>query len=419
MLTYKITIVDGKLQVPDEPTIPFIQGDGTGPDIWGAAVRVIDTAVAKAYNGSRKIRWKEVAAGKSSFEQKGSWLPEEALVAFKDYLVGIKGPLATPEGVDIRSLSVALRQDLDLYASVRPVRWFAGTPSPVKSPEQTKVVVFRENTEDIYAGIEFEEGTEDTEKFKEYLKKQFSPRFSRIRFPDTSGFSIKPVSKEGTQRLVRAAMKHAITYKHDSLTLVHQGNIMKHTEGAFRNWGYALLKEEFGGTETANGPGLLVTAETLKAKGYSNATRDITVNDIFADVFLQQVVRQPTAFSVIAAPNLNGNYIADTLAALTGSVDMAPGASINYETGHAIFEATNGTTPELAGQDKANPGAVILSGVMMLDYMGWQEASGLICSGLEKAISAKRVPYPLQQHMEGATLLKCSEFGDEIIKNMG
>lgn len=408
MSDQKITITNGKLNVPDNPTIPFIEGDGTGVDIWPASKFVFDAAVEKAYKGKRKINWKEVLAGEKAFNKTGSWMPDETLAAFKEYLVGIKGPLTTPVGGGIRSLNVALRQDLDLYACVRPVRWFKGVPSPVKEPHKTDMVIFRENTEDIYAGIEFQEGTEDNKKFLNYFKEAFPKQFKKIRFPETSGIGIKPVSKEGTERLVRAAIKFAIEQKKPNVTLVHKGNIMKFTEGGFRDWGYALAKNEFGAVEIDGGPWMEINHNGHK----------IVVKDSIADAFLQQILLRPDEYSVVATLNLNGDYISDALAAIVGGIGIAPGGNINYITGFAIFEATHGTAPKYAGQDKVNPGSVILSGVMMLEYMGWQEAADLIIKGLDGAISSKRVTYDFHRLMEGATLLKCSEFGQEVVKNM-
>ncbi|MBI3220378.1 MAG: NADP-dependent isocitrate dehydrogenase [Bacteroidetes bacterium] len=408
MSDQKITITNGKLNVPNNPTIPFIEGDGTGVDIWPASKFVFDAAVEKAYQGKRKINWKEVLAGEKAFNKTGSWMPEETLTAFKEYLVGIKGPLTTPVGGGIRSLNVALRQDLDLYACVRPVRWFKGVPSPVKEPQKTDMVIFRENTEDIYAGIEFQEGTEDNKKFLAYFKEAFPKQFKKIRFPETSGIGIKPVSKEGTERLVRAAIKFAIEQKKPNVTLVHKGNIMKFTEGGFRDWGYALAKNEFGAVEIDGGPWMEINHNGHK----------IVIKDSIADAFLQQILLRPDEYSVVATLNLNGDYISDALAAIVGGIGIAPGGNVNYITGFAIFEATHGTAPKYAGQDKVNPGSVILSGVMMLEYMGWQEAADLIIKGLDGAISSKRVTYDFHRQMEGATLLKCSEFGQEVVKNM-
>jgi isocitrate dehydrogenase len=405
MSEQKITIQNGVLQVPDMPTLPFIEGDGTGPDIWAASVKVFDAAVAKAYGGKKKIVWKEVLAGEKSFNQTGNWLPEETLAAFREYLVGIKGPLTTPVGGGIRSLNVALRQELDLYACLRPVRWFQGVPSPVKQPNLVDMVIFRENTEDIYAGIEFKEGSSEVEKFKQLFQEAFPQLYKKIRFPNTAGIGIKPVSKEGTERLVRSAIEYAVRTNKPSVTLVHKGNIMKFTEGGFRDWGYELAKREFGAVEIDGGPWCKLPNGTI-------------IKDSIADAFLQQILLRPAEYSVIATLNLNGDYISDALAAEVGGIGIAPGANINYMTGHAIFEATHGTAPKYAGQDKVNPGSVILSGAMMLEFMNWQEAADLIYKGLEAAIAAKRVTYDFERLMEGATLLKCSEFGDEIINRM-
>ncbi len=401
----KISIKDGILQVPDQPVIPFIEGDGTGADIWASSVRVLDAAVAKAYGGRRRINWREVLAGEKAFISKGDWLPQETLDVISEHLVAIKGPLTTPVGGGIRSLNVALRQILDLYACVRPVRWFQGVPSPVKEPNLVDMVIFRENTEDIYAGIEFQAGTADAQKFKEVFQAHFPDRFKKIRFPDTAGFGIKPVSQEGTDRLVRAAIQYALAKNLPTLTLVHKGNIMKFTEGGFRDWGYELAKREFGGVEFEGGPWVKLPNGTI-------------VKDVIADAFLQQILLRPSEYHVIATLNLNGDYVSDALAAQVGGIGIAPGANINYVTGHAIFEATHGTAPKYAGQDKVNPSSVILSGVMMFEYMGWNEAADLIIKGVEAAIGKKRVTYDFHRLMEGATLLKCSEFGDEIIANM-
>ena len=405
-----ITMTDKGLNVPDHPVIPFIEGDGTGRDIWRASVRVFDAAVEKAYSGQRKIQWKEVLAGEKAFEQTGNWLPEATLDAFRTYLVGIKGPLTTPVGGGIRSLNVALRQILDLYTCLRPVRWFEGVPSPVKRPELTDMVIFRENSEDIYAGVEFEAGTPECDEFKSLFAKHFPDLHGKIRFPRTSGFGIKPVSREGTDRLVRAAIRYAIDEGRDSVTLVHKGNIMKFTEGAFRDWGYALAKKEFGAVDLDGGPW-----QKIKTAG----GREIIVKDVIADAFLQQILTRPSEYSVVATMNLNGDYISDALAACVGGIGIAPGANINYDTGHAIFEATHGTAPKYADQDKVNPGSVILSGEMMFRFMGWNEAADLIIKGIEGAIAAKTVTYDFERQMEGATLVKCSGFGDEIIRHMG
>ncbi|MFZ6009319.1 MAG: NADP-dependent isocitrate dehydrogenase [Bacteroidota bacterium] len=408
MSDQKISISNGKLVVPENPTIPYIEGDGTGIDIWPASKKVFDAAVEKAYKGKRKITWKEVLAGEKSFNKTGDWLPEETLTIFKEYLVGIKGPLTTPVGGGIRSLNVALRQELDLYACVRPVRWFKGVPSPVKEPQKTDMVIFRENTEDIYAGIEFQEGSEDNKKFLQQFEASFPKAFKKIRFPKTSGIGIKPVSKEGSERLVRSAIEYAIAHKKPSVTLVHKGNIMKFTEGGFRDWGYALAKNEFGAKDLDGGPWQVIEKDGHK----------IVIKDAIADAFLQQILLRPDEYSIAATLNLNGDYISDALAAIVGGIGIAPGANINYKTGHAIFEATHGTAPKYAGQDKVNPGSVILSGVMMLEYMGWQEAADLVIKGLEAAISSKRVTYDFHRQMEGATLLKCSEFAQEVINRM-
>ena len=408
MSNQKITISNGKLTVPDAPIIPFIEGDGTGVDIWPASQLVFDKAVEKAYGGKRKIQWKEVLAGEKAFNKTGNWMPEETMTAFKEYLVGIKGPLTTPVGGGIRSLNVALRQDLDLYACVRPVRWFKGVPSPVKEPHKTDMVIFRENTEDIYAGIEFQEGSDDNKKFMNFFKESFPKQYKKIRFPESSGIGIKPVSREGTERLVRNALEFAIAHKKPSITLVHKGNIMKYTEGGFRDWGYELAKREFGAVDLDGGPWQVI----------NNNGHKLVIKDAIADAFLQQILLRPDEYSVVATLNLNGDYISDALAAIVGGIGIAPGGNINYNTGFAIFEATHGTAPKYAGQDKVNPGSVILSGAMMFEYMGWLEVANLIYKGLENAIAAKRVTYDFHRQMEGATLLKCSEFGREIVKHM-
>jgi isocitrate dehydrogenase len=421
MAEQKITIKNGKLNVPDQPTIPFIEGDGTGPDIWRASQLVFDAAVEKAYGGKKKLVWKEVLAGEKAFKQLNNWLPTETLDAFRDYLVGIKGPLTTPVGGGIRSLNVALRQELDLYACVRPVRYYDGVPSPVKHPELTNMVIFRENTEDIYAGIEYMNGTPQAQKMLEFLQDEMGVK--KIRFPDSSSFGIKPVSKEGTERLVRAAIKYALEHKLPSVTLVHKGNIMKFTEGAFKTWGYELAEKEFGSKvftwaqydKIVSKQGVAV-ADALQKQALEQGK--LLIKDSIADAFLQQILLRPAEYSVIATLNLNGDYISDALAAIVGGIGIAPGANINYLTGHAIFEATHGTAPKYANQDKVNPGSVILSGVMMLEYMGWKEAAALINKGLEAAIESKRVTYDFERQMEGATLLKTSEFGEEIVKNM-
>jgi len=401
----KISCQDHILTVPNHPVIPFIEGDGTGPDIWAASVRVFDAAVEKAYSGSRKISWLEVLAGEKAFKKTQNWLPQETLDIINSHLVAIKGPLTTPVGGGIRSLNVALRQQLDLYACVRPVRWFEGVPSPVKEPGKVDMTIFRENTEDIYAGIEFQAGTDDAEKFKKLISEHFPDRFKKIRFPDTAGFGIKPVSKEGTHRLVRAAIQYALDQNKKSVTLVHKGNIMKFTEGGFMDWGYELCANEFG-------------AELLDGGPWMKLPNGLIIKDVIADAFLQQILLRPEEYDVIATLNLNGDYISDALAAQVGGIGIAPGANINYVSGHAIFEATHGTAPKYANQDKVNPSSVILSGVMMFEYMGWKEAADLITKGLEKAIANKRVTYDFHRLMEGATLLKCSEFGNEIISSM-
>jgi isocitrate dehydrogenase len=418
----KITIGEnGQLNVPNNPIIPFIEGDGTGPDIWKASVRVVDAAVEKAYKGEKKIVWFEVLAGEKAFHQTGEWLPADTLTAFREYFVGIKGPLTTPVGGGIRSLNVALRQELDLFACVRPVRYFKGVPSPVKHPELVDMVIFRENSEDIYAGIEYAEGTEDVKKLINFLRDEMGVK--KIRFPETSGIGIKPVSKEGTERLVRAAIEYAIKHGRKSVTLVHKGNIMKFTEGAFKNWGYELAEREYGdkvftwaqydrikaaeGTEAAN-----------KAHSEAEAAGKIIVKDVIADAFLQQILTRPAEYDVIATLNLNGDYISDALAAQVGGIGIAPGANINYVTGHAVFEATHGTAPKYANLDKVNPGSVILSAVMMLEFMGWQEAADMIVKALEKTIEQKIVTYDFARLMEGATEVKTSEFANAIIKNL-
>jgi len=419
----KITIENGKLRVPDHPIIPFIEGDGTGRDIWRAAKRVLDAAVEKAYQGRRKIHWMEVYAGEKAFNRFGTWLPEETIAAFKEFLVGIKGPLTTPVGGGIRSLNVALRKALDLYVCQRPVRWFPGVPSPVKHPEYVDMVVFRENTEDIYAGIEFEHGTEENKRFLALLKEHFPEEYAKIRFPETSGIGIKPVSKEGTQRLVRAAIQWALDNNRRSVTLVHKGNIMKYTEGAFRNWGYEVAEQEFGDRVYTWAQWERTKAE--KGEAAANAEQEealqagkLLIKDVIADIVFQQTLTRPREFDVLATMNLNGDYLSDALAAQVGGIGIAPGGNINYTTGHAIFEATHGTAPKYADQDKVNPGSVILSGEMMFRYMGWHEAADLIIKGISGAIAAKTVTYDFHRLMEGATLLKCSEFGDAIIRHM-
>ena len=421
MAEQKITIKNGKLTVPDKPTIPFIEGDGIGPDIWRASKLVFDAAVEKAYGGKKQLMWREVLAGEKAYKATTNWLPTETLDAFRDYLVGIKGPLTTPVGGGIRSLNVALRQELDLYACVRPVRYYDGVPSPVKQPELTDMVIFRENTEDIYAGIEYMNGTPQAQKMLEFLQDEMGVK--KIRFPESSSFGIKPVSKEGTERLVRAAIKYALEHKKPSVTIVHKGNIMKFTEGAFKTWGYELAEKEFGAKvftwaqydKIVAKQGVQV-ADALQKQAVDQGK--LIIKDSIADAFLQQILLRPSEYSVVATLNLNGDYISDALAAIVGGIGIAPGANINYTTGHAIFEATHGTAPKYANQDKVNPGSVILSGVMMLEYLGWKEAAALINKGLEAAIASKRVTYDFERQMEGATLLKTSEFGQEIIKNM-
>jgi isocitrate dehydrogenase len=421
MAEQKITIKNGKLNVPDQPTIPYIEGDGTGPDIWRASQLVFDAAVEKAYGGKKKLVWKEVLAGEKAFKQLNNWLPTETLDAFRDYLVGIKGPLTTPVGGGIRSLNVALRQELDLYACVRPVRYYDGVPSPVKHPELTNMVIFRENTEDIYAGIEYMNGTPQAQKMLEFLQDEMGVK--KIRFPESSSFGIKPVSKEGTERLVRAAIKYALEHKLPSVTLVHKGNIMKFTEGAFKTWGYELAEKEFGAKvfTWAQYDKIVAKQGVAVADALQKQAQDqgkLIIKDSIADAFLQQILLRPSEYSVVATLNLNGDYISDALAAIVGGIGIAPGANINYVTGHAIFEATHGTAPKYANQDKVNPGSVILSGVMMLEHLGWKEAAALINKGLEAAIESKRVTYDFERQMEGATLLKTSEFAEEIVKNM-
>jgi isocitrate dehydrogenase len=417
----KVTIANGKLHVPNDPIIPFIEGDGIGPDIWAASERVFDAAVEKAYGGERKIHWKEVLAGQKAFDETGEWLPDATLHAIEEYLVAIKGPLTTPVGGGIRSLNVALRQKLDLYACVRPVRWFTGVPSPVKDPSQIDMIIFRENTEDIYAGIEYLNGTPELAKLKKFLIEEMG--VTQIRFPDTASLGIKPVSVEGTERLVRAAIEYALDNKLPSVTLVHKGNIMKYTEGKFKEWGYEMAEREYGdkvftwaqydriaadqGSKAAN-----------EAQSAALAKGAVLIKDSIADAFLQQILTRPSEYSVIATLNLNGDYISDALAAQVGGIGIAPGANINYTTGRAIFEATHGTAPKYAGQDKVNPSSVILSGEMMFRYMGWKEAADLVLKGVEGAISKKQVTYDFHRLMEGATLLKCSEFGTAIIDNM-
>jgi isocitrate dehydrogenase len=418
-----ITIDAGRLRVPDNPIIPFIEGDGTGPDIWRASVRVFNAAVEKAYGGRRRIHWLEVYAGEKAFKRSSTWLPDETVEAFREYLVGIKGPLTTPVGGGIRSLNVALRQRLDLYVCLRPVRWFRGVPSPVKHPEKIDMVIFRENTEDIYVGIEFEAGGEAVSAFLARFKETFPSEYAKVRFPETSGIGIKPVSREGSERLVRAAIKYAILNHRPSVTLVHKGNIMKFTEGAFRNWGYALAEREFG--EHVYTWLQWERAVVQKGEAAANteqkaalATGRILVKDAIADITLQQVLTRPDEFSVIATTNLNGDYLSDALAAQVGGIGIAPGGNVNYVTGHGVFEATHGTAPKYANLDKVNPGSVILSGEMMLRHLGWTEAADLILRGMEGAIGAGTVTYDFARLMEGAKEVACSEFGDSVIAHM-
>ncbi|EFR87604.1 NADP-dependent isocitrate dehydrogenase [Listeria marthii] len=419
-MSQKIQVENGVLKTPNNPVIPFIEGDGTGPDIWAAAKRVLDAAVKKAYNGEKEIAWKEVLAGEKAFKQTGEWLPQATLDTIDEYLIAIKGPLTTPIGGGIRSLNVALRQELDLYVCLRPVRYFKGVPSPVKRPEDTDMVIFRENTEDIYAGIEFKEGSEESKKLIAFLKSEFG--VDKIRFPETSGIGIKPISKEGTERLVRSAIEYAIKEGRKSLTLVHKGNIMKFTEGAFKSWGYDLCEREYGDKVfTWNEYDRIKEAEGTEAadakQNEALAAGKILVKDSIADIFLQQILTRPAEFDVVATMNLNGDYISDALAAQVGGIGIAPGANINYLTGHAIFEATHGTAPKYAGLDKVNPSSVILSGTLLLEHIGWGEAAALINSSMEKTIAAKTVTYDFARLMDGATEVKCSEFADELIKN--
>jgi isocitrate dehydrogenase len=424
----KITLSGGKLTIPDRPIIPFIEGDGTGRDIWRASVRVLDAAVEKAYGGKRKIAWMEVYAGEKAFTRFNNWLPDETVEAFKEYIIGIKGPLTTPVGGGIRSLNVALRQMLDLYVCLRPVRWFKGVPSPVKNPQKVDMVIFRENTEDIYAGIEWEAGSDQAKKLLGFLEKEFPKEYKKIRFPATTGLGVKPVSKDGTERLVRAAIEYALRTKRKSLTLVHKGNIMKFTEGAFRNFGYALAEREFGDkvytweqwerTKAQKGEDAANAEQKSALQGGK-----LLVKDAIADITLQQVLTRPEEFDVIATLNLNGDYLSDALAAQVGGIGIAPGGNANYVTGHAIFEATHGTAPKYADQDKVNPGSVILSGEMMLRHMGWVEAADLVIKGMDGAIQAHKVTYDFarlmkQEGVADAVEVKCSEFGDQIIKHM-
>jgi len=419
----KITITNGKLRVPDQPIIPFIEGDGTGRDIWRASVRVFDAAVQKAYGGRRKIHWMEVYAGEKANRAYNSWLPDETVTACRDYLISIKGPLTTPVGGGIRSLNVALRQLLDLYVCLRPVRWFKGVPSPVKAPEKVDMVIFRENTEDIYAGIEFEAGSADARKFLDLFKQNFPKQFAKIRFPESSGIGLKPASKEGTDRLFRAAVAYAVANKRKSVTIVHKGNIMKFTEGAFRNWCYQLAEREF--------PDEVFTWEQWErlkaAKGDKEANAQmeaakqagkIIIKDAIADITLQQVLTRPEEFDVVATMNLNGDYLSDALAAQVGGIGIAPGGNVNYMTGHAVFEATHGTAPKYADLDRVNPGSVILSGEMMLRYMGWPEAADAIITAMDRSIAQKTVTYDFARQMDGATEVKTSEFGDILIRNL-
>lgn len=417
----KIVVDNGKMNVPDHPIIPFIEGDGTGPDIWAAASRVLEAAVEKAYEGKKKIVWKEVYAGEKAYNKTGEWLPDETLETIREYKIAIKGPLTTPVGGGIRSLNVALRQELDLFTCLRPVRYFEGVPSPVKRPEDTDMVIFRENTEDIYAGIEWQKGSDEVKKVIDFLQNEMGVH--KIRFPETSGIGIKPVSEEGTKRLVRAAIQYALNEGRKSVTLVHKGNIMKFTEGAFKNWGYEVAEEEFGdqvftwaeydriaekeGRDAAN-----------KAQEAAEKEGKIIIKDAIADIFLQQILTRPKEFDVVATMNLNGDYISDALAAQVGGIGIAPGANINFETGHAIFEATHGTAPKYAGLDKVNPSSVILSGVLMLEHLGWREAADLIIKAMEKTIASKVVTYDFARLMDNATEVKTSEFGDALIKNM-
>ncbi len=419
----RITIKDGVLTVPDNPIIPFIEGDGTGPDIWRATVRVLDAAVKKAYDGRRQIHWMEVYAGQKAYDRFNNWLPDETVEACRQFLVSIKGPLTTPIGGGIRSLNVALRQLLDLYVCLRPVRWFKGVPSPVRNPGEVDMVIFRENTEDIYAGIEFEEGSEDNRRFLELFKEHFPKEYRKIRFPNTSGIGLKPVSREGTERLVRAAIEYAIVNKRKSVTFVHKGNIMKFTEGAFRNWGYHLAETEFADQTYTWDHWERTRAEKgdKAANAEQQAALDagrILIKDAIADITLQQVLTRPAEFEVIATMNLNGDYLSDALAAQVGGIGIAPGGNANYMTGHAVFEATHGTAPKYANQDKVNPGSLILSGEMMLRHLGWDEAADRIIASMDATIGSKFVTYDFARLMEGATEVKCSEFADRMISNL-
>ncbi|MCY3595650.1 MAG: NADP-dependent isocitrate dehydrogenase [Bacteroidetes bacterium] len=403
-----IQFSEGALQVPNNPIIPFIEGDGIGPDIWAAARFVLDRAVSHVYGNERTIHWFEIYAGDKAQRKFSEWLPEDTLQAMRDYRVAIKGPLTTPVGGGIRSLNVALRQRLDLYACVRPTRYFSGVPSPVRNPELVDMIIFRENAEDIYAGIEFEHGTEENRRFQDLFREAFPERFSKIRFPGSSGIGIKPVSEEGTERIVRAAIEYAITERKPSVTLVHKGNIMKYTEGAFRDWGYKVAADQFGATPLDGGPW-----HVLHRDGH-----EVIIKDVIADAFLQQILTRPKEYSVIATMNLNGDYISDALAAQVGGIGIAPGANINYDTGLALFEATHGTAPKYAGQDKVNPSSVLLSGEMMLRHLGWKEAADAVIGAVEKTISQKRVTYDFHRLMEGATLLSCSQFGQALVENL-
>ncbi|MFJ7736827.1 NADP-dependent isocitrate dehydrogenase [Lysinibacillus sp. NPDC097287] len=420
-MTNKIVVENGVLNVPNNPVIPFIEGDGIGPDIWAAASRVIDAAVEKAYNGEKKIEWLEVLAGEKAFNQTGEWLPQETLDKINEYLIAIKGPLTTPIGGGIRSLNVALRQQLDLYVCLRPVRHFDGVPSPVKRPEDVDMVIFRENTEDIYAGIEFEAGSEQAQKIINFLQSEFNVK--QIRFPETSGIGVKPVSKEGTERLVRSSIEYAIKHNRPSVTLVHKGNIMKFTEGGFKKWGYELAETEFADQTFTWNQYDAIKAEqgeeaANKAQADALASGKILIKDSIADIFLQQILTRPKEFDVVATMNLNGDYISDALAAQVGGIGIAPGANINYVTGHAIFEATHGTAPKYAGLDKVNPSSVLLSGVLMLEHLGWQEAADMINTSVEKTISSKVVTYDFARLMDGATEVSCSKFADALIGNL-
>ncbi|QHA92848.1 NADP-dependent isocitrate dehydrogenase [Bacillus sp. N1-1] len=417
----KITVNNGVLNVPDHAIIPYIEGDGTGPDIWAAASKVLEGAVDKAYGGKKKIVWKEVYAGQKAFDKTGEWLPADTLDAIREYIIAIKGPLTTPVGGGIRSLNVALRQELDLFTCLRPVRYFKGVPSPVKRPEDTDMVIFRENTEDIYAGIEFQKGTDEVKKIISFLQDEMGAK--NIRFPETSGIGIKPVSEEGTKRLVRAAIQYALDEGRRNVTLVHKGNIMKFTEGAFKNWGYEVAEQEFGDKVFTWSEYDRIVEEKGKdaaneAQSKAESEGKLIVKDAIADIFLQQILTRPAEFDVVATMNLNGDYVSDALAAQVGGIGIAPGANINYETGHAIFEATHGTAPKYAGLDKVNPSSVILSGVLMLEHIGWNEAAKLVLDSMEKTIANKVVTYDFARLMDGATEVKTSEFGDELINNM-